>query len=99
VIIIDILSKNKLLLKQGANCIDPVFSGNVDISVKKNKVEYIKMVSNISIIEFRERLVKNTKYGNPKIKGTPFAVFSISGELNKSFYVCYISFFLNDFFS
>ena len=38
--IIDILSKNKLLLKQGANCIDPVFSGNVDISVKKNKVEY-----------------------------------------------------------
>lgn len=38
--IIDILSKNKLLLKQGSNCIDPVFSGNVDISVKKNKVEY-----------------------------------------------------------
>jgi hypothetical protein len=47
------------------------------------------MVSKISIIEFRERLVKNTKYGNPKIKGTPFAVFSISGELNKSFYGTY----------
>jgi hypothetical protein len=47
------------------------------------------MVTKISIVEFKERLVKNTKYGNPKIKGTPFAVFSISGESNKSFYGTY----------
>jgi hypothetical protein len=55
----------------------------------KNKVEYIKMVSKINIAEFRERLNKNTKYGNPKIKGTPFTVFFISGESNKSFYGTY----------
>ena len=47
------------------------------------------MVSKINIAEFRERLNKNTKYGNPRIKGTPFAVFSISGESNKSFYGTY----------
>ena len=47
------------------------------------------MVSKISIVEFRERLVKNTKYGNPKIKGTPFAIFSKFGESNKSFYGTY----------
>ena len=44
------------------------------------------MVSKINITEFRERLSKNTKYGNPKIKGTPFAVFSIFVESNKSTY-------------
>lgn len=47
------------------------------------------MVSKINIVEFRERLNKSTKYGNPRIKGTPFSVFSISGELNKSFYGTY----------
>ncbi|MBF7091265.1 hypothetical protein IUY40_06910 [Flavobacterium sp. ALJ2] len=47
------------------------------------------MVSKINIAQFRERLNKNTKYGNPRIKGTPFAVFSISGESNKSFYGTY----------
>ncbi len=47
------------------------------------------MVSKISITEFRERLIKNTKYGNPKIKGTPFAVFSISRDSKKSFYGTY----------
>lgn len=47
------------------------------------------MISKISIAEFRVRLNKNTKYGNPKIKATPFAVFSISGESNKSFYGTY----------
>ena len=38
------------------------------------------MISNINITDFRERLNKNTKLGNPKIKGTPFAVISKSGE-------------------
>lgn len=55
----------------------------------KNKVEYLKMVSKINIAEFIERLSKNTKYGNPKIKGTPFSVFSMFGESNKSFYGTY----------
>jgi len=45
-----------------------------------------KIVSNINITEFRERLNKNTKLGNPKIKGTPFAVLTISGESEKPFF-------------
>jgi hypothetical protein len=44
------------------------------------------MVSKINIVEFRERLNKNTKLGNPKIKGTPFAVLTISGESEKPFF-------------
>ena len=44
------------------------------------------MISKINITDFRERLISNTKYGNPKIKGTPFAVFWIFGETNKKFY-------------
>jgi len=44
------------------------------------------MISNINITDFRERLNKNTKLGNPKIKGTPFAVISKSGETNKVFF-------------
>lgn len=44
------------------------------------------MISKINIVEFRERLNKNTKLGNPKIKGTPFAVISISGESDKTFF-------------
>lgn len=47
------------------------------------------MVSKINSAEFTERLNKNTKYGNPRIKGTPFAVFSISGASNKRFYGTY----------
>lgn len=47
------------------------------------------MISKINIAQFRERLNENTKYGNPRIKGTPFAVFSISGKSNKSFYGTY----------
>ena len=45
-----------------------------------------KMISKINIVEFRERLNKNTKLGNPKIKGTPFAVLTISGESEKPFF-------------
>jgi hypothetical protein len=44
------------------------------------------MVSKINITEFIERLNKNTKLGNPKIKGTPFAVLSISRESEKLFF-------------
>ena len=44
------------------------------------------MVSKINITEFRERLHKNTKIGNPKIKGTPFAVLTISGVSEKPFF-------------
>lgn len=47
------------------------------------------MVSKINITEFRERLHKNTKIGNPKIKGTPFAVISISRYSNKTFFGTY----------
>ena len=44
------------------------------------------MISKINITEFRERLNKNTKLGNPKIKGTPFAVLTIAGESEKPFF-------------
>lgn len=44
------------------------------------------MISKINITEFRERLHKNTKIGNPKIKGTPFAVLTIFGESEKPFF-------------
>ena len=44
------------------------------------------MVSKINIVEFRERFHKNTKLGNPKIKGTPFAVLTIAGESEKPFF-------------
>ena len=44
------------------------------------------MISKINITEFRERLHKNTKIGNPKTKGTPFAVLTITGESEKPFF-------------
>ena len=44
------------------------------------------MILKISIVEFRQRLNKNTKLGNPKVKGTPFAVISKSGESDKTFF-------------
>ncbi|MFA9191039.1 hypothetical protein AAGV28_06610 [Flavobacterium sp. FZUC8N2.13] len=47
------------------------------------------MISRINIAEFRERLTENTKYGNPKIKGTPFGAFFIFGESNKIFFGTY----------
>ncbi|CAM3664732.1 hypothetical protein FSS13T_27290 [Flavobacterium saliperosum S13] len=47
------------------------------------------MVSKISITEFKERLKNNTKYGPPKIKGTPFAIFTLFGESNKIFFGTY----------
>lgn len=47
------------------------------------------MISKINIGEFRERLDKNIKYGNPRIKGTPFGAFYIFSESNKTFFGTY----------
>jgi hypothetical protein len=47
------------------------------------------MISKINITEFRARLIENTKCGNPKIKGTPFAMLSAFGETDKKFYGSY----------
>ena len=44
------------------------------------------MISKIDISEFRDRLKLNTKYGNPKIKGTPFIIFTAYNETDKMFY-------------
>ena len=44
------------------------------------------MISKVNIVEFRELLNNNTKYGNPKIKGTPFTIFTFFGESSKIFY-------------
>ena len=43
------------------------------------------MVSKINITEFIERVKRNTKLGNPKIKGTPFALISRAGESDNFF--------------
>ena len=47
------------------------------------------MISKINSVEFSKCLQNNTKYGNPKIKGTPFAVFTVLGESNKMFFGTY----------
>ena len=47
------------------------------------------MISKIEITEFRKRLNLNTKYGNPKIKGTPFVIFTAYNESKKMFYGTY----------
>jgi hypothetical protein len=47
------------------------------------------MISRLNITEFRERLNENTKYGNPKIKGTPFGALYIFRESNKIFFGTY----------
>ncbi len=47
------------------------------------------MVSKFNITEFIERLKRNTKLGNPKIKGTPFALISRAGESDKFFFGTY----------
>ncbi len=47
------------------------------------------MISKINITEFSKNLQNNTKYGNPKIKGTPFAMFTALGESNKIFFGTY----------
>jgi len=44
------------------------------------------MISKLSKSEFINRLEKNTKIGDPIIKGTPFVIFTIFGQTNKKFY-------------
>ena len=44
------------------------------------------MTSNLNITDFIKRLKENTKSGNPKIKGTPFAIFTIFGKTRMKFY-------------
>lgn len=45
-----------------------------------------KMVSKLNKSEFIKRLEQNTKIGDPKIKGTPFAVLTMFGMSRKKFY-------------
>ena len=47
------------------------------------------MQSNINITEFRNRLKNNTKIGHPKLKLSPFAMFSMFGDSSKIFYGLY----------
>lgn len=44
------------------------------------------MISRLNTRDFIKRLKDNTKYGNPKIKGTPFAGYVKLGEFNKKFF-------------
>lgn len=47
------------------------------------------MISKINFVEFIECLKRNTKLGNPKIKGTPFAVISRPRKSDKTFFGTY----------
>ncbi len=44
------------------------------------------MTSELSISDFKYRLNYHTKIGNPQIKGTPFAIFTVFGQSGKEFY-------------
>ena len=44
------------------------------------------MISKLTKSEFINRLEENTKIGDPKIKGTPFAVLTMFGKTRKKFY-------------
>ncbi len=44
------------------------------------------MISRLNTRDFINRLKDNTKYGNPKIKGTPFAGYVKYGEFKKRFF-------------
>lgn len=44
------------------------------------------MISKLNKSDFIKRLEQNTKIGDPKIKGTPFAVFTMFGETRMKFY-------------
>lgn len=44
------------------------------------------MQSKIDILEFRNRLSKNTTIGNPNINGTPLVVFTMMHSSKKKFY-------------
>lgn len=44
------------------------------------------MISKLNKSDFIKRLEQNTKIGDPKIKGTPFAVFTMFGKTRMKFY-------------
>jgi hypothetical protein len=44
------------------------------MKIKKSKVEFIKMVTKIKIVEFKRTFIKNTKYKSRKLKELHFAV-------------------------
>jgi len=44
------------------------------------------MISNLKKSDFIKRLEENSKFGDPKIKGTPFAVLTMFGQTRKKFY-------------
>ena len=44
------------------------------------------MISKLNKSDFFKRLEQNTKIGDPKIKGTPFAVFTMFGKTRMKFY-------------
>jgi len=44
------------------------------------------MTSELNISDFKYRLNYHTKIGDPQIKGTPFAIFTVFGQSGKKFY-------------
>jgi hypothetical protein len=56
---------------------------------KKDASENIRMISKINTTDFIKRLIYHTIHGNPKIKGTPFSLFTKSGGKDKIFYGSY----------
>ena len=62
-------------------------SGNWRKSQKMESKKIIQLESKFDINEFRNNLIKLTKKGNPKIMGTPFAIFELlGGEFSKPFF-------------
>ena len=44
------------------------------------------MKSNLNIVEFRNRIKENTKVGSPKLKLSPFGIFTMFGGNSKTYY-------------
>ena len=44
------------------------------------------MTSKLSVSDIKNRLSHHTKIGDPQIKGTPLAIFTIFGQTGKKFY-------------
>lgn len=55
----------------------------------KDTSENIRMISKINATDFIKRLIYHTIHGNPKIKGTPFSLFTKSGGKDKIYYGSY----------
>lgn len=52
------------------------------------------MTSNLNRTDFIKRLEENTKIGDPKLKGTPFAIFTLFGKTRMK---CYGEYSSSDF--